>query len=392
MGKSNILRALDLAFRSLKERELFLPDTMFYQRNVYKPIQISINLILDEAFDTPKIQEKLSEIISGLTPKSDSESTTKKGTISIIKEFLDISSSFSPRDKVRLNVNLDYNEDISDVSVVVESTTGHYKFDYIKLIDSYNELNRAYMRTESGELSRDLTEVLASLGEGFPPYIRGERTLQDFDLDYLSDYLSHVREKVLRDPQVSEKKKYLNYLYSVEDKLKKIKLKSTIEPYSEIFNIIKGYFDKISDNFILIPNKEYFIKGPYDTKDGEEIEIFEVGKFEEKLLSLIESPSKTERKLIQEFNKFWSQSYQNLGAIELWKFRDELFAIFDSGYSTLPIESQGLGIQDVFLYLAHMTLFESTITAIEEPEGGLSTENQKIFQSIEAVQHLSKNR
>ncbi|MBC8521563.1 MAG: AAA family ATPase, partial [Methanomicrobia archaeon] len=38
VGKSNILRGLHLAFSCLKNDEIFLPDTMFYKRDIYKPI------------------------------------------------------------------------------------------------------------------------------------------------------------------------------------------------------------------------------------------------------------------------------------------------------------------------------------------------------------------
>ena len=71
-----------------------------------------------------------------------------------------------------------------------------------------------------------------------------------------------------------------------------------------------------------------------------------------------------------------------MGELEIRKFREEVFAIFDTGFTSLPIESQGQGVQDLFLYLTHIILFDSAIIAIEEPEGGLSTENQRILHGI----------
>ncbi|MBC8521310.1 MAG: AAA family ATPase, partial [Methanomicrobia archaeon] len=78
----------------------------------------------------------------------------------------------------------------------------------------------------------------------------------------------------------------------------------------------------------------------------------------------------------------WSRSYKDFGELEIRKFREEVFAIFDTGFTALPIENQGLGIQDLFLYLAHIVLFDSAIIAIEEPEGGLSAENQRTLYNI----------
>jgi AAA15 family ATPase/GTPase len=62
VGKSNILRGLHLAFFCLKNDEIFLPDTMFYNRNIYKPIEITIDLVLEEDFhDTEKVSNALRE-------------------------------------------------------------------------------------------------------------------------------------------------------------------------------------------------------------------------------------------------------------------------------------------------------------------------------------------
>ncbi len=115
---------------------------------------------------------------------------------------------------------------------------------------------------------------------------------------------------------------------------------------------------------------------------GEQIEIFDIDGFMDRLASLIESPNKKERKLIREFNRIFGNSFGAIGELEIRKFREKVLALFDTGFIELPIENQGLGIQDLFLYLAHMTLFDAAIIALEEPEGSLSTENQRILRNI----------
>jgi hypothetical protein len=162
-------------------------------------------------------------------------------------------------------------------------------------------------------------------------------------------------------------------------RIQELSKKNQLKCFSQILNIVKKYWDKISDNFILIPNKEYFTKSPLIDEKGKEIEIFDIKDLQDKLLSLIESPSKKERQLIQQFNSIFSNSYGDLGELEIRKFREKIFAIFDTGFTALPIENQGLGVQDLFIYLSSMILLDSSIIAIEEPEGGLSTKNQRIL-------------
>jgi hypothetical protein len=212
--------------------------------------------------------------------------------------------------------------------------------------------------------------------------------------DYLPVLMKHriIAEDVEFRHYMDRLKRYVKDM----DTNKKGEIYSRIEQYEETFhdidlltgtffktfNIVKGYFGKISDNFILIPNKEYFSKGPFVEKGGKQIEIFDINRFYDKLASLIESPGKKERELIKKFNGIWSKSYRDFGELEIRKFQKRVFAIFDTGFNALPIENQGLGIQDLFLYLAYTILFDPAIIAIEEPEGGLSTENQKTLHNI----------
>ncbi|GAI47272.1 unnamed protein product, partial [marine sediment metagenome] len=128
-----------------------------------------------------------------------------------------------------------------------------------------------------------------------------------------------------------------------------------IEPFSRTFNVVKEYFDKISDNFILIPNKEYFARVPLVEKgeNGEQIEIFNTDRFMHRLLSLVESPNRREQELIRKFYSVYNQSYSDLGKLEtITKVRDEIFVIFGTSLTSLPVKEQGLGVQDLFLYLA----------------------------------------
>ncbi len=156
-----------------------------------------------------------------------------------------------------------------------------------------------------------------------------------------------------------------------------------MKPFRKTFDAVKAYFERISDNFILIPNKEYFVKAPFDKKAGRRVEIFDVNEFTDKLVSIIESPTRRERKLMDKFYTIFNKSYSDVGELEsITKMRDKIFVIFGTSVTSLPLEDQGLGAQDLFLYLAHIILFEEAIIDIEEPEGGLSTENQRVLNSI----------
>jgi len=395
VGKSNILRSLHLAFFCLKNNEMFLPDTMFYKRDIYKPIEITVDLILEEDFcDTEKVNNALRDGIENIRSVVADKEKIFGDVIKEIEQFIQESKLFKPLKKFRLKMYLDYNEETSDIKVSIKDLETNYRFDYGKYKILYEKLERTIIEKRVDALERftgDISSHLAALGvedllDSSTFFRYRQPLLDEGDIDYLIDASRNLRERSLRvikdikDPK--KRRLALSLLNQYEEKIRELKDRRLPEPFSKTFSIVKEYFEKISDNFILIPNKEYFPKGPLDEKDGDLIEIFDIERFEDKLLSLIESPSKKERILIQNFNSVWSRSYGDLGEIEIRKFREEVFAIFDTGFTALPIENQGLGMQDLFLYLAHMILFDSAIIAIEEPEGGLSTENQRTLYNI----------
>ena len=380
VGKSNILRGLHLTFYTLKDDEIFLPDTMFYNRNIYKPIEITADLILKEDFcDTEEVIDELDEGIENIRSVVVDEEDVFRDIIMEVETFIGRSKSFKPLKKLRLRTCLDYNEETCDVRVSIEDTESDYKFDYGEYKKLYKKLERGIKNEMRGVKEIALKSFLHGLSVlgvdmrkiGYPSDIStfgNYIPLLGGHIDKIKDSTSRKEAKLLLDRYIEETQEP----------------RDLFGPFSETFNIVKKYFEKISDNFILIPNVGYFPKAPLTgTKSsGTPIKIFDIERFYKKLRSLIESPGKKDRALIHQFNNVFGGSYADMGALEIRKFREDVFAIFDTGFTSLPIENQGQGVQDLFLYLAHMILFDSAIIAIEEPEGGLSTENQRILHGI----------
>jgi len=379
VGKSNILRGLHLAFYSLRDDRIFLPDTMFHNRNIYRPIEITIDLILEENFcDTEEVISALDEGIQSIRSAVADEEWFND-IIREVDDFTKGSESFRPLKKLRLTTTISYDEEISDIRVSVRDLESVYELNYGEYKTLYEKLESSIERKairERETFADSLSSRLASLGVELEAYRRPLRYGPDMD------DLMRLRRYIATGMKDPEKRGEALFLIDRYSEMVQQPEGRRIEPFSKTFNTVQEWFNKISDNFILIPNKEYFSKGPFGKKGGQQIEIFATDRFEDRLLSLIESPSRKDRELIQQFNSVFSKSYEDLGEIEIRKFREQVFAIFYTGFTALPIENQGLGIQDLFLYLAHMILFDSAIIAIEEPEGGLSTENQRILHDI----------
>ena len=389
VGKSNILRALHLAFYCLRADTVLLPDAMFFNRNIYKPIEVIIDLILEGDFcDEKQFQIDLQEAIQNIGSVVASKGEFLAGMTNKIDEFVEKSSSFHPLKDLRLKIRMSSGEKTTDVGISIEDVRTDFGFDYQRYKDSYREIARLIKEKMTGEGERTFRQITFDLGRlgldlkemryyvdrlrGFPSdpeevgnmFYRLERSLDQIEnrdkRDEASMLLAHYREIL------SERKP------------------DPIEFFSKPFDMVKGYFYKISDNFVLIPNKEYFPKSPFvDTDRKQRIEIFDMNMFIGRLVSLIGSPSRKQRDLIDKFYSIFNDSYSHLGRLEtITKIRNEIFAIFGTSITSLPIDDQGLGVQDLFLYLAHMVLLDAAIIAIEEPEGGLSTENQKLLHSI----------
>ena len=383
VGKSNILRGLHLAFFCLKSDEMFLPDTMFYNRNIYKPIEITVDLILGEDFyDTEKVSNALRDGIEQIHSALAYAPEIFEDSEKEVEQFIEKSESFKPLKKLSLKVHLDYNEETTDIDVSIEDLESDYRFDYKKYQILYEMLKRTIQERINDKMERLGESVLSRLPSSlvameFFPVLKYRVSAEDVEFRHYMDRL----KRYVKDMQDTNKKgEIFSLIEQYEETFHDLDLLTGT--FSKTFNIVKGYFGKISDNFILIPNKEYFSKGPFVEKGGKQIEIFDINRFYDKLASLIESPGKKERELIKKFNGIWSRSYRDFGELEIRKFQKRVFAIFDTGFNALPIENQGLGIQDLFLYLAYTVLFDPAIIAIEEPEGGLSTENQITLHNI----------
>lgn len=403
VGKSNILRALHLAFYCLKNDELYLPDTMFHNRNIYKPIEISVDLTLEDRFcNTEQVHHAIAEEMDSML------SVTGDGkffgnVLEEVKEFVRNSKSFRPLKRLRLRTNLHADEKTSDVGVSIKDLESDYTFDYGKYKTLYQRLSkfilskaRDDMHKSLEPLSSELSVLGIDLDELYSygtrgPSLFGERKRFPLTQREIEMMTSRFRRRIttVEDPHKRERaedvlRQFVRQLREPRGELE--------EPFATTFGIVKKYFDSVSDNFILIPNKEYFSKGPLDEQGGKQIEIFNIDRFMGRLASLIESPTKKERKLIREFNRIFGNSFGDIGELEIRKFREKVLALFDTGFTELPIENQGLGIQDLFLYLAHITLFDAAIIALEEPEGSLSTENQRILRNIVAGVYSKSNK
>ena len=383
VGKSNILRGLHLAFFCLKSDEMFLPDTMFYNRNIYKPIEITVDLILGEDFyDTEKVSNALRDGIEQIHSALAYAPEIFEDSEKEVEQFIEKSESFKPLKKLSLKVHLDYNEETTDIDVLIEDLESNYRFDYKKYQILYEKLKRTIQERINDKMERLGESVLSRLpsslvAKEYFSVLKHPVSAEDVEFRHYMDRL----KSYVKDMQDTNKK---GEIFSLIEQYEKTfhDLDIRTGTFSKTFNVVKEYFGKISDNFILIPNKEYFSKGPFVEKGGKQIEIFDINRFYDKLASLIESPGKKERELIKKFNGIWSRSYRDFGELEIRKFQKRVFAIFDTGFNALPIENQGLGIQDMFLYLAYMILLDPAIIAIEEPEGGLSTENQITLHNI----------
>jgi hypothetical protein len=388
VGKSNILRALHLAFYSLKDQDMFLPDTMFHNRNIYRPIEVTVDLVMENKMDEKaKVANALEEElrrVGTVIPRGDEKYIDIRGKVN---EFADLCSSFAPPNQLRVTTRMDYNEEIADTTILIEDQQSDYAFDYTQLKNAHNAL-KGFLRNKTLEFLQGKARLIAqalSKHRIESSHFKSlsnlvERGIIDFEdlavtMDDLQAIPAQVFSAVERNVFVTQRDEFR------EEVARFGKLE---RPFQKAFDLVKAYFEKLSANLILIPNKEYFEKAPL--MKGKEIttpvKIFDIDVFQDRLVSLIESPSKRERELIRHFNGIFGDSYPDLGHLEIRKFRDKVFAIFDTGLTALPIENQGLGVQDLYLYLAHMILFDSAIIAIEEPEGGLSTENQRILHRI----------
>ena len=262
VGKSNILRGLHLAFYCLKSDEIFLPDTMFYNRNIYKPIEITVDLILGEDFfDTEKVNNALTDGIEDIPSVITAEEEIFRDSQKKVEEFIKMSGLFKPLNKFRLKMDLNYNEETSDIRVSIEDLESNYLFDYGEYKILYEKLenliNEEITRIKKG-IVKSLSDELSTLGidvEMYAPpisHIGADEWVHIFIKRYLPRMINE-----LKDPE--RKNEVLSLVRGIEERLHYQKVGRPLEPFSKTFNTIKEYFDKISDNFILIPNKEYCI-------------------------------------------------------------------------------------------------------------------------------------
>ena len=162
VGKSNILRGLHLAFFCLKSDEMFLPDTMFYNRNIYKPIEITVDLILGEDFyDTEKVSNALRDGIEQIHSALAYAPEIFEDSEKEVEQFIEKSESFKPLKKLSLKVHLDYNEETTDIDVSIEDLESDYRFDYKKYQILYEMLKRTIQERINDKMERLGESVLS---------------------------------------------------------------------------------------------------------------------------------------------------------------------------------------------------------------------------------------
>jgi predicted ATP-dependent endonuclease of OLD family len=425
VGKSNILRALHLAFYLLKNTNIFLPDTNFYTRNIYKPIEIEVDLSVEpDLIEESKTFNSLKQEIDQIATTMIENETVFKPQQNLIDDFIEMTKAFRTPHNFSIKVICNFDEQQSFIKITISSIDENYSFDLTNFRSKYRHvLNSIEQNYEKLRLIR-LEPLIREIMIVAPSLERHFRDLKDYFQNPSGDIrnyskrlyprpyppsreLSYIFDKIKDQIQIikssersqkilsEEKSNELNDLLRlIEKEIFETQINDLIKPFKECFSIIDGFFVRISDNFILIPNKEYFRRDPYTEKDGEHITIFDMKRFDNRLASIIDSPGIKDRALIKKFNSLFSSSYkEEIGEIEINKFRDKIIAIFNTGLTSLPIENQGLGVQDLYLFLTHMILFEIAIIAIEEPEGGLSVINQKkLKKNIESIYRGSEKQ
>lgn len=394
VGKSNILRALHLGFYVLRDNDIYIPDTFFHNRDSYKPIKIKLNLNLDKQKIPKNFKKDIVENIDYLNSIILTDLFTENGEIPKIEEFINMALSFKPILKLILQISISYNDmENSKIKIILNDEKNIYDFNYTKFKKVYGEVEKILNKKIYREARLMMENMMDNLelknikiNEKYKNYYL--RSLQRvISAPLVNNEYSYIFGKLKSEIRNSSKDKEdyeiaLEDVNDVIDKIKNLKEKILFN-FSKINNMISDYFISISNHFILISYREFFQRFPLNYKDGEPIEVFNQELFNNKLSNLIESPSLKERGLIEDFVKIFNSSYTDLGELEnLQKFRDEVIAIFGSNVISLPMKDQGRGVQDLFLYLSCMILFNSSIVGIEEPEGGLSNENQKKLGSI----------
>jgi predicted ATP-dependent endonuclease of OLD family len=410
VGKSNILRALHLAFHLLKKDSIYLPDTNFHNRNIYKPIEIDIDLTIEpELIEENKTISELKQAIDQITTTIIDNEAVFKTIQDQIDNFVDITKNFRPSQNFTIKVICSDYKDQSTIQITISNDNEEFIFDLSNFKTKYKntldaiEQNYGKLRLKRLDpLIREINMLAPNLELYFRDlrdYVQSpQRDLHGYlkkpyrpmrELSYIFDKIRDQIQLILSSERSQkafpdEKSNEINELLRlIEKEIFETQIKDLLKPFKDCYSIIDSYFGSISDNFILIPNKEYFRRDPLTEKDGEHINIFDMKRFENRLASLFDSPGKRDRELIKQFNGLFSSAYkEEIGEIEISKFRDKIIAIFNTGITALPIENQGLGVQDLYLFLTHIVLFDKAIIAIEEPESGLSVINQKKLKKI----------
>lgn len=111
VGKSNIIRGLHLAFYSLKADSLYLPDTLFYNRIIYLPIKITVDISLGEGFYLEEKETEIMESIGSFSYMLSPEVRSSFGDdfLKLVDRFIELSYNFKALEKIRLHIHLDYN-------------------------------------------------------------------------------------------------------------------------------------------------------------------------------------------------------------------------------------------------------------------------------------------
>ncbi|MHC1600615.1 MAG: hypothetical protein ACXQS5_07370, partial [Candidatus Methanospirareceae archaeon] len=169
------------------------------------------------------------------------------------------------------------------VQVSIEDMESDYKFDYGEYKNLYKKLDRIIRKTIRDKKERTTNSFLHDLSiQGVdinrltPVTVSRDYYLNSRSLSFLKIRINEIKDPANRNEAMFVLNQYLEETQEPRD---------LFRPFSETFNIVKKYFEKISDNFILIPNIGYFPKVPLaGTKSsGTSIKIFDIERFYKKI-------------------------------------------------------------------------------------------------------------
>jgi len=388
VGKSNILRALNLAFYCLKGNRPHIPDTCFHNRNVYKPIVIEFMLMGPILIDGERSLGHELLTLAGELPEltDDTSGEIELEAVALSRTLQATEVPGNPR----VRVEIPYDDDASDPrievygngsgSLPVRNIRGHRdairgKLQARERLARQNMINATLEDFETPDANRIVRELVGALP------IRNQSDLASVPVRYLE----RAMDRILSDEGLLSSlgaprdyvRAHLTRLVSAARSEIRTPSSQFLTWAEKAVTAVESYLEAIGNSFALLPSQHFLQKGARSEVDGVPITEFQRDRFYETLLGMIESPTLADRERIQRFSKLFGENFSEIGAVQLSKFRERVLGILDTPHISLPVEEQGKGVQDLFVFICYLTLFPYSVVAIEEPEAGLSVWNQR---------------